>query len=137
MRTISRFVIVRGFGNNFEEMVAFSKQIGFEYPMAHYYIEAGKNNEVFTLRGRPLSSRCAVMRDSFIMDSGVGIVVSSEDKNIDKTVSNSISKIIKTLIDELGIKNYKIVSDEINEDNRVDISMINPSIIPSDFVKIG
>lgn len=136
MRKINRFVICRGFGNTYEDMVSLSKSIGLEYPMAHYFIDIGKNDEIFIFRGRPLKSNCALLRDSFLMEHGIGIVVQSNETKIPYSASKRISKIIKDLIDDLGIEDYRIISDELDEEHRVNISNISPDVLQSEFSKL-
>jgi len=135
MRNIRKFVVVTGYGNNPDEIITTSRKIGFEYPMPHYFIVDVKGYPT-ALKMRPTGSRCATIRDEKIAEEGIGIVVSGTTPAISKDASNLISKIIKSVIDDLGLKQVEIISDELQPDHRVNITDINPWKLESIFSKL-
>jgi hypothetical protein len=136
MRNITKVVVVTGYGNTPDEIISFSNKIGFEYPAPHFLITITQDGTPHATKMRPLGKRCALIRDSKIADEGIGIIVGGNTPKIDASVSNMISIIIKSIVEDLCIENISFISDEINTKNRVDISEINIGVIPDAFRKL-
>jgi len=141
MRVIDTFFITKT-TENYAGIIREAKKIGFLYPAPHVFITkidfSDPDSKYFPMRLRPLSERCATVRDSRINNNGVGVVIHSEDGIIRESAIIVAATEIKNIIEDLGIKNYNIVTDEINEDRKVDTMQIEGKvpIIPSKFTRL-
>lgn len=136
MRDINKFVVVNGFGNNPDEIIEKSIEIGFEYPMPHFFLLEGKDGKVQAFKMRPVGRRCAVMRDEKVAQTGIGFVVAGNKKHVSIAISDKIGMIIKSIVDDLAIEDYTIISDEMHDDHMVYISDISPNKFGCIFEKI-
>ncbi len=138
MRAINYFVITR---SKLDSMAIANESFGHSmmYPSPHMFVFKNSPDEkVYSMsRMRPMSERCATIRDSELNNTGYGIVVRCDTKEMDAALKRAVGIVIKSVADDIGIKEYQIVSDEINEDRFVDTFEL-PSIIatiPSVFNK--
>ncbi len=138
MRNISSFVITKTM-DQFPNIVPISFGRGLLYPYPHIYIfNTEKGEEYNYVYMRPLNERCATVRDSLLNNNAVGVVLyKKDDSPIDEKMTTLVATLIRKIIDDLGIKEYSVHSDEINKDNFVDVFDIDSKIqtIPSSFSK--
>ena len=138
MRNISSFVVTKT-TDQFPNVAPISFGKGLVYPYPHVYIFNTEVGEDYSyVKMRPLNERCATVRDSRQNNIGVGIVLyKGDDTPIDEKMKTLAATIIKHIIDDLGIKEYTIVSDEMNADNFVDVFDIDYKVqsLPSSFSK--
>ena len=124
MRQIKNFLITRT-KLQYPEVSEKSKGIGMIYPMPHFYVykfeQESKEEYPKHLRGRPYSEKCALMREGLIASNAIGIMIYAPTDVIPKDVVQLVGSIIRLVADDLGIKNYGILTDEINNENRVDV----------------
>ena len=124
MRQIKNFLIVKT-ELQYPEVSEKSKDIGMLYPMPHFYVykfeQDSKEEAPKHLRGRPYAAKCALMREGIIASNSIGIMIYAPTGIISKDTVQLVGSIIKLVADDLGIKNYGILTDEINNENRVDI----------------
>jgi len=124
LRKISSFVITRT-TDIYPAVVEKSKKAGLLYPYPHFYIWKDEVSGVYqTKKTRPLSERCANIRDSRLNNSGVGIVVNTDNATLDEEAEKVIGGIIAFIIEELGIYSYTIVTDELKHEKFVDVTRI-------------
>ncbi len=141
MRNLKFFVITQT-KNIYPQIVEESFTRGMIYPAPHYYIfkmDYYDNEEEYKIvRMRPISERCGTVRDSLLNEHGVGILIHnpSGDK-IKDSLNQKIAMIIKNIIDDFGIIQYQIVSDEISDDAFVDTVFLPAAVsaTPSIFTK--
>lgn len=138
MRQISSFVIVRTDSNPYE-ITKESFEHGMIYPAPHTLIfKMDESDLKYTLQKmRPIAERCAVVRDSRLNNIGYGIVVNSKTSTMNATLSRMVGMVIKSIVDDIGISQYEILSDEANMDRFIDTFEL-PAIIatiPSIFNK--
>ena len=135
---MSNFVITRT-ENDFSEIAEESFSHGMVYPYPHFFVfmvdDASKDYAFVKMR--PLVERCGNIRDSALNNNGVGIVVKTDGEKLDEKANHLIAVIIKSIIDDLGVKNHSIVSDEVNNSRFVDTFDIAAKVvkIPSQFAK--
>jgi len=138
MRQISNFVVTRT-DKNLPAVLDESFTAGLVYPYPHFYIFKGDENEeeYSMLKLRPLAERCANIRDSRLNNNGVGIVVMTEDSRPNEKLVTFIANIIKFVVDDIGISDYNVVTDEINSDKYMDVFYIPSKIetLPSSFTR--
>jgi len=140
MRTIQNFLILKT-NKHFHEVVEEGKDRGFIYPAPHVYIykyeQDNASEEMKHVRGRPYDAPCALVRDSKISSSSIGIMIYSPDEDVHPDSVILAANIIRLIADDLGIRQFGILTDEVNEDNRIDVLAMNAavSIAPSIFNK--
>ena len=138
MRAINYFVITRTELDSFA-ITEESFKRGMMYPAPHMLVHKDDPEaKLYSMaRMRPMSERCANIRDSELNNTGYGIVVRCSSKDMDAALKRAVGIVIKSVADDIGIKDYQIVSDEVNEDNFVDTFELSSIIatIPSIFNK--
>ena len=141
MRAIDTFYVTKT-RNDYPAIIREAREIGFLYPAPHVFITRLDFNDpeskYFAMRLRPLSHRCATVRDSRINNNGVGIVIQSLDDHILESALLIAASEIKNIIEDLGIVNYNIVTDEIDKERRVETMTLESkvSIVPSKFTRL-
>lgn len=110
------------------------------YPYPHAYIyKMDESDEEYTfVRMRPLHERCATVRDSRLNNNGIGIVLYNPTGNpLTEKAKKLIATVIRNFVDDFGIIQYQIVTDESSADAFVDTldfpAMVDAS--PSAFTK--
>lgn len=139
MRNISFFVVTQT-KDGYPDVVSKSFEKGMIYPSPHIYIfkqdDADENYSYVKMR--PLFERCGTVRDSRMNNNGIGIVLYNPTGSpITESAKKLIATIIKNFIDDFGIIQYQIVTDEISDDAFVD-TLDLPALIdiaPSAFNK--
>ena len=139
MRNLSYFVVTQT-EEDYPSVVQSSFSKGMVYPAPHVYIfKVNPADEDYTyVRMRPIHERCGTVRDSRLNNNGIGILIQNKNRgNLDEKVKKLISNIIKNFIDDFGIIQYQIVTDEVNDDTFVDTLDLPLliSIAPSAFNK--
>ncbi len=141
MRKLNYFVITKT-QDQYPAVVSKSFEKGMIYPAPHYYIfkmdYSDPDEEYKVVRMRPLAERCGTVRDSALNMAGIGILVHTpNNEELTEEVQNKIAVIIKSTIDDFGIIQYQIVTDEISDDAFVDTTYL-PALVaktPSMFTK--
>lgn len=139
MRPINFFVVTQT-SDQFPSINDISFDRGLIYPYPHIYIFKADEDEdeYHVVKMRPLSERCATVRDSRLNNTGVGIVIYNPTKKaMNDKLLTLIASIIKTISDDLGVNKYQIVSDDMNMDNFIDVFGLDAkvAITPSSFTK--
>ena len=141
MRQIKFFVITKT-KDEYPAVVEKSFEKGMIYPAPHYYIfkmDYDNTDEEYSIvKMRPIVERCGTVRDSLLNNNGIGIVIHAPNgEELSEEVNNKIAMIIKSTIDDFGIIQYQIVTDEILEDAFVDTTYL-PALVaktPSIYTK--
>jgi len=141
MRNLKFFVVTQTV-SQYPAVVKESFERGLIYPYPHFYIYkhdyADIDEKYSIVKMRPLSERCGNVRDSTLNGTGIGIVIHNPDKSeLSEEALQGVAVIIKTIIDDFGIIQYQIVTDEISDDAFVDTTYL-PALIsttPSIFNK--
>ncbi len=138
MRPLNFFVVTQTL-EQYPSVVETSFSRGLLYPYPHFYIYMLEGEDDYSVvKMRPLSERCATVRDSRLNSTGVGIVVLNPTFSpmTDKLIT-TIASLIKTISDDMGMKDYQIVSDDINPKSFIDTFLLpaKVAIIPSIFTK--
>ncbi len=139
MRPLNFFVVTQT-TEQYPAVMDSSFERGLIYPYPHIYVYKldDSDDEYFVAKMRPLSERCATVRDSRLNNTGVGIVVYNPKKlPINDKLLTLLATIIKTISDDLGLKDYQIVSDDMNMDKFLDVFGLNAKVatIPSAFTR--
>ncbi len=137
MRRINSFVITKT-EEDLPSIVRSSFDRGLIYPYPHVFIFKMDDSETEYnfVKMRPLGERCATVRDSRLNNIGVGIVVHGlQGDEMNEKMKTLVATVIKTIIDDMCIDNFSIVTDEVNPDKFVDIFGLKAkvSLIPSMF----
>jgi hypothetical protein len=131
MRPIKNFFVQKT-DKHFHEISEESMEIGFIYPAPHVYIYKHEefNNEetVKHVRGRPYAAPCALVRDASISKTAVGITLYCPTDRLHPDVVSLAANIIQLISDELGIKQYGILTDEVNMENHIDVLELNTAL---------
>jgi hypothetical protein len=141
MRPIKFFVVTQT-DKQYPAIVEDSFEKGMIYPAPHYYIfkmDYNSDDEEYKIiKMRPLFERCGTVRDSILNANGVGILIHNPDGSaLSESAKQKIAMVIKSLVDDFGIIQYQIVSDEISDEAFVDTTYL-PALVsatPSMFNK--
>ena len=139
MRSISFFVITQT-KSEYPKVVEESFKKGMIYPSPHVYIFKmdEKEEDYSYVRMRPLSERCGTVKDSRLNNNGIGIVLYNPSGSpVNEKAKKLIAVIIKNFIDDFGIIQYQIVTDEMSDESFID-TLDFPALIdvtPSTFNK--
>ena len=138
MRPINYFVVTRT-TEDFPAVQKNSFDRGMIYPAPHMYIyKMSEEDTSYSMsRMRPMAERCGTIRDSALNGAGYGILVKADSKDMDPALRQAVAIVIKSVADDLGLENYQIVSDEVNEDKFL-VTFEIPALIakiPSVFTK--
>jgi len=111
---------------------------GLIYPYPHVFIFKidDSEDEYNYVKMRPLGERCATVRDARLNNTGIGIVLYNIDsEEMNEKLKTLVATIIKTITDDLCIKDFTVVTDEINQDKFVNTFGVQAkvSLIPSMF----
>lgn len=141
MRTVKNFLITRT-TKHYHEIVEEGIDRGFVYPAPHVYAfkyeEYNSKERVQHVRGRPYSANCALVRDSSIASNSIGIMIYCPEGNkIHPDAVTLVSNIIRMIADDLGMKQFGILTDEVNDENHIDVLEFNTAVskAPSIFNK--
>jgi hypothetical protein len=81
------------------------------------------------MRLRPLSARCATLRDSRLNNSGVGVVIHApKDTQIVESAILLAASEIKFVIEDLGLENYSFFTNQVDKNSYVDIMYLQSKI---------
>lgn len=141
MRKIGFFVVTQT-TEEYPAVVKSSFEKGMIYPSPHIYIfkmdPLDSEEDIKIVKMRPMSERCGTVRDSQLNRAGVGIVIHNPTKSeFSEKLKQKVAIAIKSIVDDLGIIQYQIVTDEVSEDAFVDVLDL-PALVditPSIFTK--
>lgn len=140
MRTVTNFFVIKT-TKQYPDVEEESRKIGFLYPSPHLYLykfeEMNPDEEWKHIKSRPLCEPCALIRDSSISRSAIGIMIYSPSGDIHPGSTLLVANIINLISDDLGIKNFGILTDEMDSTRSVDVSAIYAAVArsPSIYTK--
>ena len=141
MRKITTFLVTRT-NKTYPEIQEEGVKRGFIYPAPHVYVykfEPLNENENWKhIRGRPIASNCALIRDNNIARNSIGIMIYCKDnEEVHPDALKLVANMIKLFSDDLGIEQYSIITDHEDESKAIDTLQLNSlvSMAPSIFNK--
>ena len=141
MRKITSFLVTRT-SKSYPEIEDEGKERGFIYPAPHVFVykfePLNEKEDWKHIRGRPVASNCALIRDNNIARNSIGIMIYCNDnEDVHPDAMKLVANMIKLLSDDLGIEQYSIITDHEDENKAVDVLQLNSfvSMSPSIFNK--
>ena len=141
MRRVDTFFVVKT-DLGYDGQIRQGKEVGLLYPAPHVLVTkidfSDPESIYIPKRMRPISARCGLIRDSRINNNGVGIAIHAPNGDIAEHALLVAAAEIKNIIEDLGIVNYVVQTDENNEDRRIDTMQLEAKIasIKSIFIKL-
>ena len=132
MRQITSF-LVKKTNKTYPEIIEEGKERGFLYPAPHVYVykfePLNENEEWKHIRGRPIASPCALIRDSNIARNSIGIMLyCKDDEEIHPDAMILAAHMIKLFTEDLGIKDYSIITDHEDKKAAIDTMQMHSSV---------
>lgn len=132
MRMIRNFFVAKT-DKEYPDIVSESNKVGLLYPAPHIYVykfeEDNENEEWKHIKARPLCHNMALARDSALSNNSIGITIYTKNSGrVHPDAMTLVANIIRLISDDLGIKQYGIITDELNKNNAVDVLDLNSAV---------
>lgn len=139
MRVIRNFVVVRT-SKPYPDVSDESRGVGLLYPSPHFYVykfDFNDDSEPWKhIRGRPFCEPTPLVRDSVMSKSSLGIMILTDesDKRVRYGAMQHVASIIKNTSDDLGMSQYGIITDEVDNSRFVDSLALQAMISKSQSI---
>jgi len=146
MRYINFFYLEKINYSDFKSEKQKWEEAGFEYVPYHFLInltdfdslKENINIDEVVSRGRPFNMNNGLIRDSFISQKGIGILIITNGETITTEMYNVIGSLIKNTYVDLGIENHQLVTNFYEKDKKVDTIKVTNAVKEAKdaFIKI-